>query len=54
MTDVTWCMSPDCPSKECLIHVRNCKEKGLVSMADFSETCRFYIGWILSQIEDGK
>ena len=53
MTDVTWCVSKDCPSEDCRIHIRQCKaEPGeLVSMADFSGQCRYYIGWVLEQIE---
>ena len=53
MTDVTWCVSEDCPSEDCRIHVRQCKAKPgeLVSMADFSGVCRYYIGWVLEQIE---
>lgn len=53
MTDVTWCVSADCPSEDCRIHIRQCKAKPgeLVSMADFSGQCRYYVGWVLEQIE---
>ena len=51
MTDVTWCTSADCPSQDCKISIRKCKEKGLISMADFSGECRYYAGWVLSEIE---
>ena len=53
MTDVTWCVSEDCPSEDCRIHVRQCKAQPgeLISMADFSTECRYYIGWVLEQIE---
>ena len=56
MNDITWCVSPDCPSKDCKIHIRNLPkpkgdEKLIVSMADFSGVCRYYIGWVLSEVE---
>ena len=56
MTDVTWCVSKDCPSEDCRIHIRQCKVQPgeLVSMADFSDVCRDYIGWVLAKIEDGE
>lgn len=56
MTDVTWCTSFDCPSKDCKIHIRNCMANPgeLVSMADFSGVCRYYVGWVLSEIEKGE
>ena len=55
MTDVTWCVSEDCPSEDCRIHVRQCKAQTgeLVSMADFSGTCRYYIGWVLGIVNNG-
>ncbi len=54
MKDITYCSSTDCPSKECKIKVLNNKfEPGtIISMADFSGTCRFYIGWMLDQITE--
>ena len=56
MKDVTYCVSVDCPSTECKIKLTNNKfEPGeVISMADFSGTCRFYIGWLLEKIEDGE
>lgn len=54
MKDITFCSSVDCPSKECKIKVLNNKfEDGeLISMADFSGTCRFYIGWIANKVKE--
>lgn len=55
--DITYCSSTDCPSKECVVKVLNNKfDPGdLISIADFSGTCRFYIGWLLNEIEkDGE
>ena len=54
MRDVTFCASPDCPSKECKLKVENNKfEPGeIISIADFSGVCRFYIGWVLCQMEE--
>ena len=53
MKDITYCTSTDCPSEECKIKVLNNKfQPGeLISMADFSGVCRFYIGWLVSEIE---
>ncbi len=56
MKDITYCSSTDCPSRECKIKVLNNKfEPGeIISMADFSRTCRFYIGWLINRIEEGE
>ena len=56
MRDITFCASTDCPSKECKIKLQNNKfEFGeIISMADFSGQCRFYIGWLLEKIEEGE
>ena len=54
MKDITYCSSADCPSKECKIRAQNQKfpPGTIISMADFSGTCRFYIGCILNQITE--
>ena len=56
MNDITWCVSPDCPSKDCAIHIRNHPqikdERQIVSMADFSGVCRYYIGRVLMEVEE--
>ena len=58
MKDVTYCASADCPSTECKIKLTNNKSKfepgEIISMADFSGMCRFYVGWLLTKIEDGE
>lgn len=60
MKDITFCSSTDCPSKECKIKIlNNTFEVGdLISIADFSGTCRFYIGWMVSgakqEVSDAK
>lgn len=58
MKDVTYCASADCPSTECKLKLTNNKNKfepgEIISMADFSGTCRFYIAWLLEKIEDGE
>lgn len=56
MKDVTYCASVDCPSTECKIKLKNndIPDGTIISMADFSGTCRFYIGWLLEKIEDGE
>ena len=53
MRDITYCISADCPSKDCKIKVTNNKFKPgeIVSMADFSGVCRYYIGWLIDEIE---
>ena len=53
MRDITYCSSTDCPSKECRIKILNNKfQPGeLISMADFSGVCRFYIGWLLDKVD---
>ena len=53
MKDITYCSSTDCPSTECKIKILNNKfEPGeIISMADFSGQCRFYIGCVLDMIE---
>lgn len=56
MKDVTYCVSADCPSTECKLKLTNndIPDGTIISMADFSGTCRFYIGWLLEKIEDGE
>ena len=51
MKDITYCASVDCPSKDCKIKILNNKFEPdeVVSMADFSETCRYYIGWLVKK-----
>ena len=53
MKDITYCTSTDCPSKECKIKLTNNKfQPGtILSMADFSGQCRFYIGWLVDMAE---
>lgn len=53
MRDITYCVSSDCPSMDCKIKVTNNKFKPgeIVSMADFSGVCRYYIGWLIDEIE---
>jgi len=56
MRDITYCASTDCPSTDCKVKIQNNKfQPGeIISMADFSGVCRYYIGWVLAQIEDGE
>ena len=55
MLDITWCASPDCPVKDCKVHVRNCPhkkgEKLIISVADFSGTCRAYVSILLDEVK---
>ena len=54
MKDITYCSSTDCPSKECKIKVLNNKFKPgeIITMANFEGQCRFYIGWLVDEIEE--
>lgn len=56
MRDVTFCSSPDCPSTECRLKLTNNKFEPheLISEADFSGVCRFYIGYQLLGIEESE
>lgn len=53
MRDITFCSSFDCPSKDCQIKITNNKFEPheLISMADFSGVCRYYIGQVLMSVE---
>lgn len=52
MKDITYCSAKECPSTECKIKLTNnhFEPHEIISMADFAGTCRFYIGWILSEM----
>lgn len=52
--DITFCSSTDCPSAECKIKLSNNKFEPhtIISIADFSGVCRFYIGWLLAGVEN--
>ena len=56
MKDITYCSSTDCPSTDCKIKLCNNKfEVGdIISMADFSGVCRYYIGWLVDKIEEAE
>lgn len=54
MKDITYCTSVACPSKECKIKLSNNKfpPGTILSVADFSGQCRFYIGWLVDEAEE--
>ena len=56
MKDITYCCADECPSKECRIKITNnhFDAGDIISMADFSGVCRFYIGWVLNKIEEAE
>ena len=56
MKDITYCTSVACPSKDCKIKLLNNKfpPGTILSMADFSGQCRFYIGWLVDEMEEEK
>ena len=47
------CAADDCPSKECRIKITNnhFNAGDIISVADLSGVCRFYIGWVLNKME---
>ena len=51
--DITYCSSKDCPSKDCERKLSNneFKEGELISVADFSGVCQYYIGWVVSEVK---
>ncbi len=54
MKDVTYCAATDCPSSDCKLKLEHNKFRpgDVISMANFCDVCRYYIGWVLSQIEE--
>jgi len=52
MKDITYCTSTDCPSKDCKLKLLNNKfpPGTILSMADFSGVCRYYIGWLVYEV----
>lgn len=58
--DITYCMNQGCPFKECERHPRTLKEVrrlhpgAMVSVTDFSGTCRDYIGWLAEKASSGR
>lgn len=54
MKDITYCASADCPSKDCKIQLKNNHfEPGdIISVADFSGVCRYYIGRLVDKITE--
>lgn len=53
MKDITYCTSTDCPSKDCKVKLLNNKfaPGTILSIADFSKVCRYYIGWLVDKVE---
>lgn len=52
--DITYCYGYDCPSTECKIKMTNntFEPHELVSIADFRGVCRFYVGWVVSEVKE--
>lgn len=49
--DMTFCTNKDCPFKDCERHNKHLKGVyGLVSVADFSGTCRRYISYVVKEV----
>lgn len=52
--DITYCAYAECPFKDCDIHmvrVKNFLVDQKISVADYSGTCRRYIGWLVDEEE---
>ena len=55
--DITYCANQGCPFRKCEIHpaaLRKTQENypgRTVSIADYSGTCREYIGWLAEKCE---
>lgn len=59
--DVTYCDNAGCPFKDCEIHLVHTKKfpvGTMISVANYSGTCRQYIGWLVDEVskeeKDGK
>ena len=53
MADITYCMAPECPFKDCECHCENLRtQTGVVSIAYRAGTCRRYIGWLVNQVKE--
>ena len=54
--DMTFCVSPTCPYIDhCDLSAKILEgQQGTFSFADFSGTCRDYIAYVVSQIEQGE
>lgn len=56
--DIAYCSNSRCPFKRCEIHpvvLRKLQKDypgRMVSVADYSGTCREYIGWLTSKTEE--
>ena len=51
--DVTYCAYKDCPFKDCESHLTHTKRfpiGTMISVADYSGTCRRYIGWVVDKV----
>lgn len=52
--DMTFCTNEDCPFKDCERHPYHFKGVvGMVSIADFSGTCKRYISWLVDELVGG-
>lgn len=52
--DRTFCINDDCPFTDCDRHYKHVEGVNcLVSLADFSGTCRRYISWIVDEVKGG-
>ena len=54
MADITYCVTPECPFKDCERHCDNAPRGVPVSIAHMAGTCRRYIGYLVEEIERSK
>ena len=58
--DIAYCVNSGCPFKGCEIHPAALRKLQkdypgrMVSVADYSGTCREYIGWLAGKMEEVK
>ena len=53
MSDITYCLNPDCPFKDCERHSDNAPRGVVVSLSYMAGTCRRYIGYLVDKVERG-
>ena len=49
--DLTYCLEPDCPFKDCERHCSRAPKEVPISIAKLSRVCRRYIDQVIDEIE---
>lgn len=51
MSDIAYCINPDCPFDDCDRHIKQLEGKeGIYTFAGFDAICRRYIAWRVSEV----